>query len=185
MSYDYDPPEPTEEELEAHETEKAAANSPKVSITGLTRDDIEAVIRGVVENAFGNVRSYARELLPSELTQYMQTAVSEAVTSIGQEMIAEEVRRSLDEGFKETDQWGNLKAHHTLKARINKVLTETGGYNDSRTYVQRVVEEYVKRAVEKEMKDELAAVREQFRKQVDEVLNAKLAEALRQSLGLK
>lgn len=174
--------EPTEEEYDKQETEAAVKGSPTVSITGLTREDIEAVIRGAVRNAMHiDVNDLARKMVKEAVENHLHSLVTELASA----ELTQEIRKAIAEGWDETDSWGNKRKHHTIRDRLSAFLDGKDDSYNRETRLQKAIKETVEAAVKNEFQKELELARKQFREQLDTVLNVKLRDTIAQAIGVK
>lgn len=180
MSYD-GPPEPTEDEIIERETSEAIDKSPAVQIVGLTRNDVHAVIAGLIDRKY-DLDGAAREVMADKAKK----AVSALTEEVARAAIREAVESAIAHGIHRYNSYnGQVESTTTIAEMVQKELTATkGDYFDKNkmTVAQSVVAETVKAIFTKELQAEIDAVKKSFREQADAVFKAKLVEGLKEAL---
>lgn len=181
----YDPPEPTEEEMEEYDVEQAVMNAPTVSITGLTPESVQVIIRQTLRSSY-NFEERAQEMLREMVKKAAESLLTEEATK----QIRALVTAVLAEGFAEHTRYGEKTGERTTaRELIIQQLTEKTSDNYGRgpqiSVAARIAETVIKERFAKEFDDELKRAKEAFRSQVDELLKGKLVTSLKEALGLK
>jgi ribulose bisphosphate carboxylase small subunit len=140
--------------------------------------------RQMQDAILSNVAVQVEKLFHAKVEDSIESAVAALVEQISREHIETAVRASIAEGWTITNEYGEARGKATLKDRISKILEHRDQYSSRGKWAENIVREETEKALKGELKAELDAARAQFRAEVDRVLQAKLAEALRLSLGL-
>lgn len=156
----------------------------KVAIEGVSGEAIVGMIVERIVNTYDFMTPVNRTL--EELTRNKLTSMVNAEI---ERQIRESVEQKIAEGWADHSLYGTTSKVKTLAERVGEFLTSRapesyGRQGADRTVLTKLVHEAVEASVTKAMKDELEVIRKRFAEQVDAVLNAKLAETLRKSLGL-
>jgi hypothetical protein len=185
MSYKDGPPDPTEEEEAEYNVKQNIDHNPAVSITGLTAEDIRAVIAGLIDSKY-RLDEEARE----QIKKQAERAVSELTDEVAREAIRSAVATTIAAGVSEYDRFtGSVIKSMTIAEMVQKELTGTrseGGYGKpAQTPAQKAVADAVAELFAKELKSEIEAIKKSFKEQADAVFKARLVDALKDAMGLK
>jgi hypothetical protein len=185
MSEYDEPPEPTETELDEHETAQAVKRTPSVRIEGLSADAVKVIVRETIESFYG-----LRETAQEAVTKQVRETVEEMTIGMAQEQIAALVTKVLDEGFEEHDRYGNKQGKRiTAQALIIEQLTaKVGGDSygrDTQTWAQKAAGTVLGHTFEKHFQADLDRAKVAFKAQIDELLKGKLVASLKDALGLR
>jgi hypothetical protein len=183
MSYEYEPPEPTEEEMKEADAEQAVRALP-IEIRGLTTEHVDATIRGLIRS---NYR--LDERIEEKLDKAIEEHVGSLVAEVTAERIAVAVDAAIAEGFGTYDKYtGRVTGRTSVAEMVSKALTERhSDYSDRNkgTLAEQAVKKAVEELFEKELKSVVAAVAADFKKQADEVFKAKLVASMKEAIGLR
>jgi hypothetical protein len=154
--------------------------------------DREQLLHQLAERVLSQVHDDNGRSVDAALREKVAGHIDEMVVSIAQERIRAEVDAVLSEGWQPMSQWGEPQGTRiTLRARVAETLTRKGrfgrndGYNTPETtWVEHVGKELLDAWVRAELSKELESAKVRFREQVDAVLQSKLVDVLRTSLGL-
>ena len=125
---------------------------------GVTKDDIEQLVEKRLDDIF------------AELTKERTTAI---------------IDRVLADGWQTFDEYGRATGERkTIASQALDVLNAKDSYSRD-TALERLIKQSVETAYRKEFAPIVEDMKKQFRAQVDDLLQAKFAETLRSSLGLK
>jgi polyribonucleotide nucleotidyltransferase len=158
-----------EDEMDCHAPELL-----DVQVTG--KVDVAHITRGVVEE----IKKEMSRRIAREASSAVEEALLEGVKDHAKRA-AEEV---LSKGWQVADDYGRNSRTVTVKDRVMEMLAEKPRY-DSKTPLQRAFDDALSGEVNKMVREEIEKARVAFRAQVDSILQTKLAETLRNSLGLK
>jgi 6-phosphogluconate dehydrogenase (decarboxylating) len=186
MSDYYDEePEPTEQDMEENEIAQLAKDTP-IEIKGLTGAAVMHVIRGAIE---GNWR------LTEKINDAIEKAIQKRVSALIDETIKERIVAAIDasiaEGFPVYDTYNGREVSRTSVAEmVQKALTARGdnfGSYDHRnkTIAEAAVTKAVDALFQKELADVTKSLVANFKKQADEVFQAKIVAGLKEAIGLR
>jgi len=179
-----EPPEPTDEELDEHATQQAVMAEPTIRIDGLSAAAVEIIVRNVIESNY-RLSEKASEAVDEEVRKVVRATIEQ----VSREKISELVASVLEEGFYETDRYGNTTSRRiTAKSLILEQLSvrAADGYGKpAQTPAERIAREVLEARFTKEFGGELERAKSGFRAQVDELLKGKLVTSLKEALGLK
>ncbi len=149
-----------------------------VSVTGYDADRMERMLASFLQQ---QVSEETQKRIRDTVAKQVDHCVGEITTNL----LRAEVEAIVAEGWRETDTYGDATGRTiTLRQRVAKTLDGRDQYSRER-HLDKLFTETLNAALRKELAEELQAARTAFRAKVDAVLNAKLHEALRDSLGLK
>jgi len=113
-------------------------------------------------------------------------AVGASVEKIGQKRIAAEIEKALSEGWQMVNQYGESNGgRKTLKDRIGEILNHTDRYGNNKRWLDGLVQEKVKEALDSHFKADIAAAKVKFQTEVDSVLTAVIKKAVSEHFGIK
>lgn len=162
----------------------------EVSVDGKTVHTATVDSREVEREHLDNiVRAEVEHLVTNLLKDEIQEQLAPLVAGVVEKVATPQIEKMLNEGWGAFNRYGAVSEKLTLTAVVAKAFEE--GSNDYYTnkkapsLPQRVVEAKVTELLDHKFKEELTKATAGFRARVDELLNAKIAEALRLSLGLR
>ncbi len=124
-------------------------------------------------------------MLEQRLDDAVMRAVNDGIDTSVRVLIASEVERVLGTGWPIVDEYGRDTGKvRTLKSIVADALATKHGYNSAPLAVS-VATETITRMLQQGFAQEIADAQKRFRTQVDDLLNAKIADALRTALGLR
>ena len=124
------------------------------------------------------------ETVDRKVDEAIDKAVGTRLEKITDEILRKVVAEIVDEGFQPTDNYGSpIGQKVSLKVRVGQILHEKDRYNNE-SRVEKIQKETIEAALRKALGEEIERVRKAFREQVDALLQTKLVESLRTSLGL-
>jgi hypothetical protein len=182
MTYDDDPPEPTQEEAEHAEALMAAQNTP-IKLEGLTFGMIAHVLSGFIEGHY-SLSQRAGELLEKAIDKHVARLIDETT----KERIAAKVDALIDQGFPEFDYSGRERSRTTVQELVMAELKKEHGdsYRGPRqTVAQMAVANAVAKLFEKELNETIVTIKADLKKQADAVFRAKLIEGMKEAIGLR
>lgn len=129
-----------------------------------------------------------KEALEQRIDELAAEQVRDCFDEIIKARIVAAVDEVLAEGWRRTDEYGNPRGDKLdLKGRISEHLTkhQSGGYGrEARTFVDELVHKTVESVFTRELQGELEKARKSLRAQLDAVVAGKVAETIKQALGL-
>lgn len=150
-----------------------------LTLTGYEQDSIEQRVAELL-------REQARERLDEILKREVERAVTDAMKTLTETAIAKEVQRVLEEGWIQTDDWGNQKAKKTTRERINAFFSENvGGYNQKITRLEKLTAELLDKQMRGALGEVLEEAKEKFRAAIDGAMKVRLQTVLADALGLQ
>lgn len=188
MSEKYETDEPTSDELESHEAEQVAMNSPTISITGITVDAVRAVIRASVEAIFNEgYRDHVKELIQKKVDAEVRKAIDSQLSELAAEALRPRITEIIARGWTQTDSYGEPKGPpKTLDSMLRAALFGENSYHNAK---QGLAVQLFEQALQKDLNSELGtALKEakaKVRQMVDESVMGRFQQALREGLGLK
>jgi phage baseplate assembly protein W len=130
-----------------------------------------------------------RQLIDDKVEELVGRLVTEQFDAAIRDRIAAKVDEVVMSGWQQTDGYGNATGGRIdLRTRISDILTkptEGHGYGNRVTAVAVIAKDVVDKAFQGEFGKEIAAAREKFRADVDDVVKAKLVESIKGALGLR
>jgi hypothetical protein len=130
------------------------------------------------------VGSSVARALDEKVADAIEARVAKLVDELTRERLKKEVDALLDEGWKETDRWGNETGKaFSLRDRVRGALDAKDRYDGNP--VDKLVKEAVSYKLEGILKEEMASARTRLKAAFDEVLQAKFSDTIREALGLK
>lgn len=159
--------------------------SEKITITGLEPEQIADVI---VAQFFSDWDM--KERISGKITAIVRERLKPVVDSVIEEEARRVVSESLSNGWTLHDTYGGSRQVVTLTQRIEETLkakSKRGGWSSKdpeRTFIENTVIDEVESYVKNTLRDDLKEARELFKKQVNKVLQSKLAETLAEHLGI-
>lgn len=176
----------------------------EVTIKPISRDEVidamAAQLLGaeMTEDEDGNPVKYwdrttATKALEVRLMKAIDSKAEAIVRDAFDVTIRQRITAAVDEvlatGWVVTDNYGNRKGDNVdLKGRISELLMkqESDGYNSpKRTVAEQIAKKIIEEAFHGSFKAEIERARVALRDQVDTLVQAKLTETLKASLGLK
>lgn len=182
MSFEDEPPEPTEDEMKEADAEQAVRASP-IEIRGLTTEHVDATIRGLIRSNY-RLDERIEEKLDKAIEEHVGSLVAEVTT----ERIAKAVDAAIAEGFGTFDKYsGRVTERTSIAEMVHKALGEKqGDYHNKRgTLAEEAVKKAVGEIFDKELKAVITTVVADFKKQADEVFKAKLVAGMKEAIGLR
>jgi hypothetical protein len=141
----------------------------------------------VAEMAFNSMRYDLKREIDNQITAVAFTVVQDAAKGVACEPIENEVRRIIEEGWQQTDEYGRAVGKRTLSSFVLNLFIApmNDGYSsDKSTYVQKIAKKIVDEFVQKDLAAEMTKVREALKAQVDGIIAGKFVESLRSAVGL-
>lgn len=180
MSWYDEPPEPTEEEINLHYgVQEAMENNGTVQL---------ALPDWVIEKVVDHAAHLALAGMKDKAKQAVQDSVDEAVRAAAGEIVREKVEPIIDaqlkEGWPVTDSYGRPNGRVTVESLVASELTKADNY-DRESWINKQVKAQISKLVDAALKAELDAARAKLRAELDGVLKAKIAETIRDAVGLK
>lgn len=174
-------------------------------VRDITREEVvEAIASAMLKQMVsewddfaGSYERVAKSPLAEQLEKLIDAKVTEVTTDMVRACFDEKIHKriadTIDEvlavGWVKTDNYGNATgASLDLKGRINEIITEkkSTGYNrESRTLAEKLVAEKVHEVLTRELNAEIEKARASLRSQLDAVVAGKVAETIKQALGLR
>jgi hypothetical protein len=149
-----------------------------INIEGYEADKIAGK---VIDQLAGNLESEVREAITEQTTAIVARVAGQQADAI----VAAAIDEALREGWQRTNLWGEpVGGKITLKERIVAALHSADNYNSGRDFITKFAKDATEKTLREEFKSEIEDARKAFRAAVDEMLNAKLRESLRATLGL-
>lgn len=180
-----DPPEPTEEEMSASDTQHAVKEAPQIAITGLTPEAIQIVVEAAVERNY-RLRERAEEAVDSAIDKAVAAGVDDAMKRLAEEMLRPAIAEVIANGWQKTDSYGQpVGTRQTLAQRITEYLFEHDRYSGRGTKIDVLFKEELDKALRSEAGREFTAALKSFAGKVDTELNNRILAAVRATLGLK
>lgn len=184
MSEYDEPSEPTEAEEREHSMSQAVKSAPGITITGLTAEAVEIIVREAIENNYGladRAQRYAEQQADKQIKNLISDEAKLLVTA--------RINKILDEGWVKHDHFGNkagelITVHSILAKELSQKSSDRYGEPEY-TMIQRLAKKAASEVIDKAFAAELAEAKAAFRAQVDELLKGKLATSLKEALGLK
>ncbi len=135
-------------------------------------------------------KEYALERQGHVIDKAVRSAVNEAVeglvVEVARERIAVEIDAVLAAGFQRVNEYGSPNGPpRTLREMVTDQLTKKDQYSSNNNWIQKLVEERLKEAINSVLKADIEVARANFRKMLDEQIQGKLTLALREAFGLK
>lgn len=137
------------------------------------------------------------DYLATKLAKALESAVKERIGKLAEEMVRSHfddvikaridaaVDAVLAAGWQETNRYGEAAGVKLdLKARIGQQITGKDSYSH-KSRIDELVEKTVRDVTHGEFNKEIEAAKAKVRQQLDAVLSGKVAEALKQAMGLK
>jgi hypothetical protein len=125
------------------------------------------------------------EQVEQKAAERIDLAIDHAVKRVGEDIIRDAIKTAIADGWPKTNQYGEPTGPTiTLKTRISDMLESRSGYDRER-HIDKLVKTEVEEALRKEFAKEFEEARKRVRTLLDGALNEKLAQALREGLGLK
>jgi uncharacterized protein (DUF2267 family) len=177
----YDPPEPSQEELDEFETQQAVKRAPTVAITGLTAESVQIIIEQAIQNNYS-----LRKKADAAVTEAVETVVREAIESkmdaLMDEQLRPEVARILAEGWSKTNSYGEPVGQRlTLRDRIATYLNGDG--------YRKPLDEIFRSELERQLKTEAGKAFTEalngLRGRVDSEFGARIQAAIKTAFGMK
>lgn len=121
------------------------------------------------------------------LAEMIEAKVGALIDEIGREHVKKAVVAALDEGWQETNNYGEPTGKKLgVKGRIAALLDkQEGDYNKRMTRADKIAGEVIDSALRDQFGEELKAARDRFKKQLDDVVAAKFTETIKSALGLR
>jgi hypothetical protein len=147
-------------------------------------------IEGLEEGRFlealtEEVAEKMHDQIETAIEEGIRPALERAVSRLADEALRPAVAAAIEEGWQPTDSYGRPNGpHQTLKDRLSAFLDTKNQWSD-RTLIGSITREVIEAAYKADLNGEIAKLKEGFRKQVDEALQAKFRDALAESVGIK
>lgn len=133
----------------------------------------------------------AEEKLDYKVEQAIHAAVKERLTevidAITKERVTKEIDATLEAGWTMTNTYGEPSGKVlTVRDRVRAAFDrKDGSYSDSKSYVEKWIQEGVARSLETILKAEVEDARKRLRAAFDDVLKLKFADTMRKMLGVE
>ncbi len=143
-----------------------------VTVSGFEAEQVE---RWLVER----LADRADEMMGKAVEEHAREAVTKAAKGATEERIRTEINRLIDEGWPETDCYGNSASgkRATLRQRIEKSLHATE--------LSRIASDAIRQALNSSLGKDIEAAKAQIGQFIDAQVAGTLQAALKQALGLK
>lgn len=150
----------------------------KIEVEGYEAD--KALDRAM-ELAVQQAVEMQREKLAEAVEDEIRGAVDAKLGAITEEMVRSEVARVLAEGWRKTNSYGEPFGQlQTLKGLIlEKITGRSDSYSNSPTMIEKLAQEQIREALQKEFGKELEAAREKLRALVDGTISEKMRDLLK------
>lgn len=146
------------------------AQPPAAVTIEITADDLRALIREAIAHQISAA-------IDKRVMTWIETAVKDTTTARVEKILDERLDKVVDqvltEGWPRTDNYGTVLGRMTLKDWVTGKLKSDNQYGNNP--VNRALEDGLKRALDGELKEELAAVRAKFKGLLKGELAARLA----------
>ncbi len=169
-----------EEDYDGPEDQGAEGNgSTQVTIRAEGQISVDWLVNEAVER----VLAQAEKRLEEVVSEKIDAAVDGAFTKAIDDRVQRAVDEVLDKGFPRFDDYGRNIGVKSLNERVAEHLATKDRY-DSRDHLVRLVDENFRHKLDQALTPMVQQAKTYFQQQIDGVLKAKLAEALKKSLGL-
>lgn len=150
-----------------------------ITVTGYDATRVEEYL----DEQIGRQVSAGLEL---KVTDAVEARTRTLVDELTRDRVKKEIDALLDEGWKQTDQWGaETGKTFTMRERVRGVLDAKRDNYDRSTLVEKWLKEAVDYKLGTILNEELKSARERMKAAFDEVLQAKFTTSIRDALGLK
>lgn len=169
--YEHDENEPSSEA-------EICVRIPASAIAGLNKARIEELVADHIAKQADRERGEAIAQVVAQKTQ-------EAIDSTTADLVRVAVEEAIREGwFGPSDSWNRNPEKKTLRDRVDALLnSKKDNYND-KSLLRVITEEQTAKAIAAQIEPQAKRAAEEFKAQIDNVLKAKIAETMRQALGL-
>lgn len=131
------------------------------------------------------IGKHLRLYFEGKIKETVDQMVSDAIDQQIRDTIAASVAKIVEEGWQTTDEYGRVTGTRTLKSIVLDSLTRKGGDYNRQTIADKVAEETIRKALHESFGAEIKRAQETFRKEIDNVVAAKLTESIKTALGLR
>jgi phenylpyruvate tautomerase PptA (4-oxalocrotonate tautomerase family) len=185
MSEYDDPPESTEEEIAAFETEKAVEHAPGITITGLTPEAIQIVVEAAVERNY-RLQERVGEAVDKAVKKAISAGIDDAMRRLAEEALRPAIAEVIANGWQKTDSYGQPQGpKQSLAQRITEFLFERDRYSGNGTVIDKVFKEELDKALKTEAGKAFQEALASFKGKVDTEINGRIISAVRSVMGLK
>lgn len=169
MSYDDEPEwkEPVTEQIPL-----------KIEVTGWTLD-------GLLEVVARRTQELAQKKIDYAIDKIVTRAVQDAVDSEIAKRVAPVVDKILADGWAVTDDYGRSKGVKSVKDYVLDKLAARDPYNGSNTMIEKRMGEMLSQLIDRALQQDIEAARKKLREQLDGVVASKVAETIKNAIGLK
>jgi len=133
------------------------------------------------------VHRKVQEQIEKKLDETIETAVSAAANEVIADKLRAQAEAIIADGWTETDGYGRTTRVRTLRDLMTDLLTKPSGDSYSRNrepFATKVIKEALSAAITKNFAADIAAAQKELKGMLDASVKEKLANALKQALGL-
>jgi hypothetical protein len=181
----YEPPEPTEEEMEEADIEHAVRTTPTVRIEGLTLEAVQVIVRQAVESNY-SLREKADAAVEDAVASAVDAALKDAIPRLSDEHLRPRIAEMVAKGWPVTNQYGEQTGSKTFEQILRETLFAKDQYRSHEgPWAMKVFREELEKALKGSLGEDLRKAQQMVREALDGDIMSKLRQAFKDGLGLK